>query len=352
VSPPAPEGVLCYSGRDRDWHRAVLQGCASLRHGFSPSFWVRNAHVQNGLTVIRGDTAPAFVWDLEERQTMPDGGTVSIQWAGLDAPVGTPVLVLLHTITGSGDSLRRFVAVMRRSLGWVVAACNRRGHAGLPLTAPRINTMGSTDDLRRQLAAIESRRPGAALYGVGVSAGSGLLVRYLGEERGSARFRAAVALCPAYDVSDAFRYAHRTYDRYLTRRMVEFFLLKNRDVLGSVDGYADCTAAGTMTEFHDRLYPLAGFTSREAFYRGSNPMEVARDLTVPLLVINAADDPVCVERNVHRHLDEMRELPRVTLALTRRGGHCGFFERALTGVSWADRTIAEYLRVSQRLLGG
>lgn len=351
VSLAASEGVRCYGSRDHDWHRAVLDGCPSLRDGFSPSLWVRNAHVQNALTVIRGDAARALVWDLEERQTMKDGGTVSIQWAGLEAPAGTPVLVLLHTITGSGDSLRRFVTVMRRSLGWVVVACNRRGHGGLPLTAPRINTMGSTEDLRRQLAAIESRRPGAPLYGVGVSAGSGLLVRYLGEERTSARFRAAVALCPAYDVSDAFRYAHRTYDRYLTRKMVAFFLLRNRSVLGPVDGFAECAAAATMTEFHDRLYPLAGFTSRDAFYRGSNPMEVAHDLAVPLFVINAADDPVCVEHNVHRHIDAMRQLPRMTLALTRYGGHCGFFERLLAGVSWADRAIAEYLVTTHRLLG-
>lgn len=281
---------------------------------------------------------------------MPDGGTVSIQWLGLEAPPATPVLVLLHTITGSGDGLRRFVAVMRSRLGWVVAACNRRGHGGLPLTAPCINTMGSTDDLRRQIAAIESRRPFATLYGVGVSAGSGLLVRYLGEEQGKARFRAAVSLCPAYDLRDAFHHAHRVYDRYLARKMVDFFLVKHRDVLGDVDGYGDCAAATTIAEFHDRLYPLAGFASREAYYRGSNPMEVAADVTVPMLVINAEDDPVCVVRNVHRHLDDMQRLPRTLLALTRHGGHCGFFDAVLGGESWADRAIAEYLRAAHGIL--
>jgi predicted alpha/beta-fold hydrolase len=183
-----------------------------------------------------------------------------------------------------------------------------------------------------------------------VSAGSGLLVRYLGEEQKDARFRAAVALCPAYDLRDAFHYAHPVYDRYLARKMVEFFLLQNRDVLGRVDGFADCAATTTMAEFHDRLYPLAGFASRESFYRASNPMEVARDLAVPVLVINSADDPVCVERNVHRHLDDMQELPRMTLALTRRGGHCGFFDGLLATESWADRAIAEYLRAAHHLL--
>jgi len=351
MSPAVSDSLVCYGGRDRDWHRAVLESCPSLQHGFSPSPWVRNAHVQNALTVLRSDIAPSLRWDLEERQTLPDGGTVSVQWLGLDAPAGTPVLVLLHTITGSGDGLRRFVVAIRRRLGWIVAACNRRGHAGLPLTAPRINTMGSTEDLRRQIAAIESRRPGAALYGVGVSAGSGLLVRYLGEAQASARFRAAVALCPAYDLRDAFHHAHRAYDRYLARKMVQFFLHKNRDVLGAVDGYTECAAATTIAEFHDRLYPLAGFASRDAFYRGSNPMDVARDLTVPVFVLNAADDPVCVAHNVHRHLDDMQQLERMTLALTQRGGHCGFFDGLRARESWADRVIAEYLCAAHRMLG-
>jgi predicted alpha/beta-fold hydrolase len=343
--------ITCYSGSDREWHEAVLQRCPSLRFGFVPAWSVRNAHVQNVLTVVRGEMAPPLHWDSEERLTMPDGGTVSIQWLGLAAPIETPVLVVLHTITGSADGLRRMIGALHAQTGWVIAACNRRGHAGLELTSPRINTMGVTDDLRCQILAIESRRPLAPLYGVGVSAGSGLLVRYLGEEGRRSRLRAAVAMCPAYDIRDAFRHAHRGYDRYLTRRMIRFFLHRNREAFRNIDGYLDCAASTTMTEFHDRLYPLAGFETREAYYLGSNPMEVARDVDVPVLVINAADDPVCVERNVHHHLDDMQQRSRMTLALTRRGGHCGFFARPGGTDSWADRAIAEYLVAVDGMLG-
>ena len=346
----AAQIITCYGGADREWHSAILQQASSLREGFRPSFWVRSSHVQNALAVVRGDTAPSLPWDLEERLTMTDGGTVSVQWTGLSQPAHAPVLVVLHTITGSGDGLRRFIASMRARCGWVVAACNRRGHGGLELTAPQINTMGSTADLRCQLDAIEARRPGAPLYGVGVSAGSGLLVRYLGEQGLRSRLRAGVALCPAYDITDAFLYADRRYDRYLTRKMVQFFLLANRHALSHIEGFEACASATTLAEFHDRLYPLAGFHSREEFYARSNPMDVARNLAVPLLVINSADDPVCVERNVHRHLDDMRRLPRITLAVTRHGGHCGFFETAASADTWADRVIAEYLQAAHALL--
>lgn len=351
MTPATSNSIAYYSGQDRDWHSELLHHCPALRDGFAPSLWVRNTHVQNVLTVVRGDAAPPVEWDMQERLTMADGGTVSIQWAGLAAPEHTPVLVVLHTITGSGDGLRRFISALRARLGWVVAACNRRGHGGMELTSPQINTMGVTEDLRRQLSAIQMKRPGVPLYGVGVSAGSGLLVRYLGEEGENSRLRAAVALCPAYDIRDAFRYVQRGYDRYMTRKMVEFFLRRNRETLGSVDGYEHCAASTTMAEFHDRLFPLAGFESREAFYVASNPMEVARGVGVPVLVINAADDPVCVERNVHHHLADLQQLPRMSLALTRRGGHCGFIESLREPTTWSDRAIAEYLGAAHRLLG-
>lgn len=344
------ESIACYGGSDPDWHGAVLGQCPSLRAGLEPSWLMRNSHLQNMLTIVRDEVAPPLHWDAEERLTMPDGGTVSVQWLGLDAPRRTPVLIVLHTVTGCGDDLRRFVTSIRARLGWVVAACNRRGHAGLPLTAPQVNTLGSVADFRQQLQSIEARRPAAPLYGVGVSAGSSVLVRYLGEEVERSRIRAAVAVCPPYDIRQAFHDAHRTYDRLLTRRLVRFFLARNVDVLGGVDGYGHCAAATTLAEFHDRLYPLAGFESRDEFYLRSNPMEVAHQVRVPILVINAADDPLCVERNVHRHLDDMQQLSRMTLAVTRHGGHCGFVESLSVADSWADRAIAEYLEAADRML--
>lgn len=342
--------ISCFSGRDRAWHDAVLDACPSLVSGCVPPRWARNRHVQTLLTVVRDARAPEVRWDRHDRLIAPDGGTVSVQWAGLDAPEGTPVLVALHTICGSGDGLRRLIATLRAELGWVVAACNRRGHADLPLTAPNVNTMGSTDDLRMQLRAIETERPGAPLYAVGVSAGSGLLVRYLGEEAQSSRIRASVAVCPAYDIPDAFRFMDTRYDAYMTRKVVEFFLRRNVEQLGAIDGFARCSAARSLAEFHERLYALAGFDSPKSYYAGSNPMTVATNIVTPTLVINSADDPVCAEANVHRNLESMQTLPRMTLAFTRFGSHCGFFEGPRAGRNWLATAIADYLRAAHRLL--
>lgn len=341
--------VTVFVGVDAEWARETLAACPSLEAGCRPPRWARNGHVQAALSLTLDDRAPDLASDAEERLTAPDGGTVSLEWSGLDEPADTPVLVALHTICGSGHALRRFVREMRRQLGWVVVACNRRGHAGLPLTAPRINTMGFVEDLDLQLDRIEARRPGARLYGVGISAGSGLLVRYLGEKGTASRFCAGVAVCPAYSIPDGLVHAHRGYDAYLTRKMIGYFLERHRAVLGRVDGFGDCASARTMVEFHERLAPLAGYDDYEAYLEASDPMRVAPDVTTPVLVLNSLDDPVCSVKNVYRHRLVLQQRPRMLTALTRFGGHCGFFERVSRQGSWSDRAVAEFLAAEEDL---
>jgi predicted alpha/beta-fold hydrolase len=72
---------------------------------------------------------------------------------------------------------------------------------------------------------------------------------------------------------------------------------------------------------------------------------------VPLLVLNAADDPVCVVENVREHLGVVAALPETLVVLTARGSHCAFFEGVLRPASWACRVIAEYLTAVHGALG-
>src|SRR5947209_4411491 len=86
-------------------------------------------------------------------------------------------------------------------------------------------------DGRVQLAEIRRQVPESPLYGVGVSAGSGLLVRALGEDGDATPFTAGIASCPGYDTTRAFGRVHRPYDRYLTRMLKAHFLERHADVL-------------------------------------------------------------------------------------------------------------------------
>ena len=65
-----------------------------------------------------------------------------------------------------------------------------------------------------------------------------------------------------------------------------------------------------------------------------------------MLIINSANDPVCVEQNVTENLDLFRHSQGATLVLTRFGGHLPFLEASwnpLRWDSWAERLAVEYI---------
>jgi predicted alpha/beta-fold hydrolase len=330
---------------------AVLARCPSLRGRFWPTPWCFNRHLQVALMALRDAREPPLRFDRHERLSLPDGGTVSLDWLGLErATASTPVLAVLPSLCGDGQSLRGFAREMRMRLGWTVVVLNRRGHGDVPLTTPCFNTLGSASDLREQLRHVRATLPFAALYAVGVSAGSGLLVRHLGEEGARTPVAAAVALCPGYDTTRAFDRVHRAYDRYMARLLREYFLDRHEAVLRPVAGYAETRASRSVAEFHARGFGLAGFSSAAEFHRSTNPMAVVAGIRVPLLVLNAADDPVCVVENVREHLDVVDALPETVVALTARGSHCAFLEGVRRPSSWAHRVIAEYLAAADAVL--
>lgn len=329
--------------QDNAENRRVVQACPTLRGGFSPRPWARNPHTQLALLIGAEQRRPPVSWDRVESLEMEDGGVVSLQWRGGGEPAGTPVLLLLPTITGEGHGLGELVQLARETLGWTVVVCNGRGHAGIPLATPRFNTLGSVADLRAQIAHVLTTRPEAPLYAVGVSAGSGLLARYLGEAS-ETPIRAAAMHCPGYNLETLFDHAHPVYSRLMADRVKRHFLEPNADVFAGHPDYERCARARDLAEFHQHVHRLSGYATRAEYLRASNPMEVAYDIDIPLLVINAEDDPVCSMRVVEPvRAPLVAAISEGILALTRYGSHCAHLYGVRRRPSWAHRVLVEYL---------
>ena len=73
-------------------------------------------------------------------------------------------------------------------------------------------------------------------------------------------------------------------------------------------------------------------------------MRVIDKISIPTLIISAADDPF-VPPTPFRHPAVLRN-PHVTVALTDHGGHCGFVEERAGDYDgyWAEREVVEFLR--------
>lgn len=329
-----------------NFHMDVISRCSVLRRAFYPTFWCTNRHLQILMLYLFHWFTPRLVYDRKDFVSLEDGGTTAVFWSGLRcegmAP-DTPTAVILHTICGDEQGVRDIVRHIQKQLGWRVAVCVRRGHTGLPLTIPVFNTMGSTGDLIRQLDFIRKQFPQSPLFGVGLSAGSGLLVRYLGEMGDDSLFQAGVAVCPGYDIEKAFHRVHPFYNWAMRRKLVKYFLRRHRAELEKFPGFTECLRSTSVAEFHDWIYALAGYSTKEEFYAASNPILVVEGIKAPLLIVNAGDDPICVEENVREHIPLLNKFSNVMLVTTERGSHCAFFE-GIFPKSWVATVICEYLQ--------
>merc|ERR1711936_1238406 len=95
--------------------------------------------------------------------------------------------------------------------------------------------MGDAADTKAQVDFVTAKYPTASYIAmVGISAGSGLLVTYLGKEGDRTPVQAAASLCPAYDITRAFSRLSMNYpavDKHILGSMKRLFLKPNLAIL-------------------------------------------------------------------------------------------------------------------------
>ncbi|TGL70741.1 serine aminopeptidase domain-containing protein [Leptospira jelokensis] len=324
----------------------IISKTKRLTKKYYPTFWCFNHHLMLLLLMLRESKSKFYPYDKIEHLEMKDGGTTGLAWTGLSTANQrdlSPIIVLFHTISGDEQDVKATVSYLKKTYNWIVVVCIRRGHGNLPLTKPVINTMGSTSDLKEQLIYIKQKFPGKPLFGVGISAGSGLLARYLGESGSKSMFNAAVAVSPAYDIEKAFHRVHPVYSKIMGQRMINYFLKRHYESFARVKGSEELFHIKTLGEFQDKLHTISGHKDKFSYYQNSNPILVADKIKTPLLILNAADDPICVNQNVLENLHWLETLKNTIHVHTKRGSHIAFFE-GLFANSWSDRLIGEYFQ--------
>ena len=101
----------------------------------------------------------------------------------------------------------------------------------------------------------------------------------------------------------------------------------------------------TVREFDDRIIaPLSGYKDGNDYYTAATlhikPLE---KINVPLLCLNAADDPFAPEESIPFTI--LHNCPNVAMVLTKHGGHVGFTEGLFPrGSGFMERVVIQYLQ--------
>ncbi|MGE8540437.1 MAG: YheT family hydrolase [Acinetobacter sp.] len=322
--------------------KTIFEQLPQLHRKYRPTPWLSNTHAHLLYFDLIKKRQIHLSYDQVDQLKMQDGGITGIAWYGLNAAPDAPTIVILHTITGTPESMRELVRDLHLYTGWRIALCLRRGHAGLPMPVPKMNLFGSTDDLREQLAWIQEKFPNSDLYGMGSSAGTGLLVRYLGEQAKDTPLKAAFALCPGYNTESGFKRVHPFYSMMMTKKLFQNFVEPYKDTWTKTATLSKVLQSKTLFDFEQAYFEMAGFDAYSSYNQATNPIYVFEQIEIPLLVLNAEDDPICHIRNFEPYKSIVRQMRSVAVITTKKGSHCGFYEGIKETHSWASRLAADF----------
>ena len=226
--------------------------------------------------------------------------------------------------------------------GFAVAVLNMRGCAGCSLQTTRIFSAyrGSTDDLREAIKFVRhnllEQEKAKQVFVVGWSLGANILVNTLAEQEGmghatareqSCFINGGAALCATHCLVRCGKQAREhwvtkyIYSRFVTRNLLkclEPVLPEYRhgpvpDWTGS-DVEIDVGRLESATEVFDideaLIRRMFGYSSVDDYYHHASSCRRAKLVSVPLLMVSAADDPMSTG---WVPLDSVRSNPNILL---------------------------------------
>jgi len=337
--------VVCQSTH---LNQELVDSCASLR-GYRSTIWGHNKHFQTFYnSVIRREKMPPFD---RERLSSPDGGIIVLDWiCGEQCDRDyTPIVIVVPGICNSIDShyIRSFSndAVKK---GYRVVVVASRGV--VELTTPKIFTMGGTEDLRHAVEHIRIKHPKSPLLAVGFSLGGNILCKYLGENAANGHPQhdliGAICISQGYDGARGIKLLKKNwvYDLGVSKKLTR--LLRRHSHLFKDSPYdVDHIAKNVSSvEDFDKLFTCKffGYEDTRSYYDAQSSIHHIPHINLPLLLVNALDDPIVDPTLVPFHLPQDNH--NLILVTTEKGGHLAWCEGLFRpNGHWHERLALEFV---------
>jgi predicted alpha/beta-fold hydrolase len=184
---------------------------------------------------------------------------------------------------------------------------------------------------------------------VGFSMGGNLVLKTAGEwgREAPPEFRAVVAVCPAMDLAASADALHlrgnRIYEAYFMHKLRRRFRDKAKLFPGQFD-VVRLRGLRSLREFDDKITAYyCGFEGAVDYYARAAASNVVDRISVPGLIIHAANDPFV--RLIPETRKKIAANRNLTFVEAEDGGHCSFIADA-NGYDgrWAERQVVEFLQ--------
>ncbi|MEM0940367.1 MAG: alpha/beta fold hydrolase [Bacteroidota bacterium] len=308
-----------------------------------PSFFF-NGHLE---TII-----PSLFYKVDrigyrrERLELSDGDFLDLDWMKNGR---NRLIILSHGL--EGDSYRHYITRMAKRLfavEWDILAWNNRSCSGEMNRLPRFYHHGATEDIGAVVdRALKETYDQIVL--IGFSMGGGMQQKYLGEKKTNSRIKGAISFsvpCNVLDSANQLRKrGNRFYERRFIRKLKKKILLKSKLMRLPVD-LEEVKNVKTFKQL-DKAFTLkihTEYKDADHFYSKIASDQYLANITIPLLIVNALNDPMLGE--LCYPYDLAREKRNIFLETPKIGGHVGFVMPNSEGSymeSVAERFIEEVI---------
>ncbi|KAL2094667.1 hypothetical protein ACEWY4_009386 [Coilia grayii] len=383
--------------------------CPTLLHPSVAAWPQGDPHLQTLASLLwpaEGPSGRGKVHFTRDHFLLSDGGIVALDWAvGLkDEPVvgarweqhhgscrtpgcrnsNLPILLVIPNCLGVVTAHLKQLCFLALHCGFCPVVFHRRGLGGCPLTTPRYQEFGDPKDLAQAVTYVHRRHPTAGLLAVSEGSGSGLLLSYLGEYGSSSYLTAAACISPVLHGQlwfetplpslyhwGALYYRKLQISRYASalRSVMDMGRLLRCRTLRDVEELMFCgSSSKPTTGAPGEAQSWAEVTKAkakdwESYWERNEPLRDADEVAVPVLCLCSADDPLVPPLSAPL-MSLFRHSPYFLLALTTRGGHCGFARsgrkvgsggggsHGTSTSSWSHQAVLEYFQVVGDFLKG
>jgi len=262
---------------------------------------------------------------------MSDGSKLML---GMTIPSKSPraVVIYLHTVCGDYTQMAHITKVFDKDNIAYVSYTRSGNDPGLDFTT--FNFIGRIEELQLVIQYISNLYPGVPIHAIGASAGSALLIRYLGKYNTNKAIKSAVLVSPGYNFVQSLRQMSLISKSYLVNKM--------KYTIRHMNKQEELKSVRTLDDWVNFQSYILGYKSRNAYIQECDPINYLEHINVPSLFISSLDDTVFPGSITQTFTSLPQINPNITMVITKQGGHA-LFEDVGHDQPWYIRVIHEWI---------
>lgn len=216
------------------------------------------------------------------------------------------------------------------------------------LVLPKEGYLDLIDDMHHAVQFVKSKYPEAKLIAIGHSFGANTLVNYLARYNEETNMLAGVSIANPFNLVLSSKFVRGTIiERHLVKGMKEIINGGLDNIMNSCSRYnlsiSDLLKANTIEEIDSEFScKVFGCKDDEEYYELISSGKRLKDVRVPLLLINAEDDPFISPKGLPRDAHVKNE--NLLFVRTQKGGHLGWVEGIFKLKRWYIPVVTDFVK--------